>query len=82
MCVSLKKSLHSPLLYLRYVRGISTVPLGYVRKVSRQGMDVNFGLILGAIFGTIGVFILLLLIVLGIRKHQLIKKRNKLMVRN
>ncbi|XP_038055965.1 serine/threonine-protein kinase SMU1-like, partial [Patiria miniata] len=54
------------------------VPLGYVRKVTRQGMDINFGLILGVIFGSMGGFILILLIVLGIRKHQLIKKRNKL----
>ncbi|XP_071807824.1 uncharacterized protein [Asterias amurensis] len=55
------------------------VPLGYVRKVVRPSMNIPFGTILGIVFGSMGGFTLLLLIGLGIRKQQLLRKRNKLM---
>ncbi|XP_071807690.1 uncharacterized protein [Asterias amurensis] len=42
-------------------------------------MNIPFGTILGIVFGSMGGFTLLLLIGLGIRKQQLLRKRNKLM---
>ncbi|XP_072016614.1 uncharacterized protein [Amphiura filiformis] len=54
------------------------VPPDYVRKVKNKKNDINFGLILGTIFGSMAAITILLVLFLSIRKHQLKKQRDKI----
>ncbi|XP_072170585.1 uncharacterized protein [Diadema setosum] len=55
------------------------VPPDYVRHVTRKQRNVDYALILSIIFGILGVFTIILIIGLLIRKYQLNRKKKKLL---